>query len=162
MGSHTLRLVDDTFLESAPIVVHAEVEIAATAEEVWAVLESERMWSWFAGIDRLEWLTPRPLVTGCVRRLRVAKVLEVDEEFYRWDAPRRATFRVTRASLPVISALAEDFQLEARGSTTRLTWTMAIEPSRGKRLPLGVLAPLLRPGNTRMLAGIRALAERRS
>ncbi len=157
MGSHTLRSVDDSFLETAPIVVHAEVDLDASPEEVWKVLESDRMWSWFAGIDKLTWLTPRPLEKGCVRQLRVAKAITVDEEFYRWDAPKRATFRVTRASLPLLSALVEDFRLDAHDGKTRLTWTMAIEPAYGKRLPLGLLAPLLRPGNTKMLAGIRKL-----
>lgn len=162
MGWHPLRTVDDGFLETAPIVVHADVTLDASPEAIWEVLESDRMWSWVSAIDRLEWLSPRPLVEGCVRRLRVGKAITVDEEFYRWDAPRRATFRVTRASLPVLGALAEDFRVEPLGGgRTRLTWTMAIEPARGKSLPLGLLAPVLRAGNTKMLAGIRKLVGRR-
>lgn len=160
MREHSLRLVDDSFLETAPIVVHAEVDLDASAESVWRVLESDLMWSWFAGIDRLRWLSPRPLTQNCVRRLRIAHLLEVEEEFYRWEPNRRATFRVTRATLPVLSALVEDFLLTEHGSRTRLTWTMAIEPSRGSTLPLGLLAPLLRPGNTRMLEGIRGLISK--
>ena len=154
---HALRLVDDSFLETAPIVVRAEVDLDAPAGAVWNALASDRMWSWFPGIDRLRWLSPRPLEVGCVRRLRIARLLEVEEEFYRWDKDRRATFRVTKATLPLLSALVEDFELDPRGSRTHLTWTMAIEPARGKRLPLGWLAPLLRPGNTRMIRGIRGL-----
>lgn len=160
MLEHSLRHVDDTFLETAPIVVHAEVDLDASPEAVWRVLESDRMWSWFPGIDRLAWVSPRPLTQGCIRTLRVARLLEVEEEFYRWDENRRATFRVTRASSPLLSALVEDFLLTERGSRTRLTWTMAIEPKHGKTLPLGPLGALLRPGNTHMLAGIRGLVGR--
>ena len=157
---HTLRTIDDSFFDTAPIVVHAHVDVDASASAVFEALGSDRMWSWFPGIDRLVWLTPRPHEAGCVRRLRVARAIEVEEEFYRWDENERATFRVTRADRPWLRALAEDFRLTAHGAGTRLTWTMAIEPAASVPAAFGALAPLLRPGNARILSGIRGIVRR--
>ena len=57
----------------------------------------------------------------------------------------------------VLDALIEDFVLEPSDKGTRLTWTMALTPRRGQALPLGALAPLLRPGNTVAIAGIKKI-----
>ncbi|WP_320669843.1 SRPBCC family protein [Patulibacter defluvii] len=157
MPAHPLRHVDDQFLRDAPLVVAASVDLAATPAQVWEALGSDRMWSWLPVIDRLEWLSPRPHGPGSVRRLRLGKAVTVDEQFYRWDVEQRATFRVTSQSRPVLDALVEDFLLEPTGKGTKLTWTMAVAPRRGQRLPLGLLAPLLRPGNGFALAGIKKI-----
>ena len=38
-----------------------------------------------------------PQTVGAIRRLRLFKAVTIEEEFYRWDVGRRATFRVTAA-----------------------------------------------------------------
>jgi hypothetical protein len=93
---------------------------------------------------------------GCAWRVRSRS----RREFYRWDENERATFRVTRADRPWLRALAEDFRLTAHGAGTRLTWTMAIEPAASVPAAFGALAPLLRPGNARILSGIRGIVRR--
>lgn len=153
MSKHALRKVDDRFLHEAPLVIEASVDLPATRDEVWEIMGGDRMWSWLPAIDQLHWITPEPRATGCLRKLRIARFLEVEEEFYRWEPNERATFRVIWQSHGVVSALIEDFVLSDCALGTRLTWTMAVEPRRGKRLPLGLLAPLLRPGNRAALAG---------
>ncbi len=157
MASYALRPVDDAFLDDAQIVIRSIVDLAATPAQVWEALGSDRMWSWLPVIDRLEWLTPRPHAAGCVRRLRLGKLLVVDEEFYRWDVEQRATFRVTAQNRNVLDGLIEDFVLEPSAKGTTLTWTMALTPRRGQRLPLGLLAPLLRPGNAAAIGGIKKI-----
>ncbi|WP_051472162.1 SRPBCC family protein [Patulibacter minatonensis] len=157
MPAHPLRHVDDAFLKDAPLVVRSSVQLRAQPSEVWEVLGSDEMWSWLPVIDRLEWQTPRPHVAGSVRRLRIGKFLTLDEEFYRWDTDRRATFRVVGQSRRVVDALIEDFLLVPSEGGTELTWTMAFAPLKGARLPLGLLAPVLRPGNTLAISGIKKL-----
>lgn len=157
MASYALRPIDDAFLDDAKIVIRSSVDLAATPAQVWEALGSDRMWSWLPVIDRLEWLTPRPHAEGCVRRLRLGRFLTVDEEFYRWDVEKRATFRVTAQNRNVLDGLIEDFLLEPSAKGTTLTWTMALTPRRGRKLPLGALAPLLRPGNTVAIGGIKTL-----
>lgn len=157
MASYALRPIDDTFLDDAKIVIRSSVDLAATPAQVWEALGSDEMWSWLPIIDRVEWLTPRPHVEGCVRRLRLGKFLTVDEEFYRWDVEKRATFRVTAQNRNVLDGLIEDFLLEPSAKGTKLTWTMALSPRRGQKLPLGLLAPLLAPGNKVAIGGIKKL-----
>lgn len=157
MPAYPLRHVDDAFLTDAPLVVRSTVRLDAAPSAVWAALDSDRMWSWLPVVDRLEWRSPRPHGPGAIRRLRLGGLVTVDEEFYRWDEERRATFRVVGQSRKVLDALIEDFALEPHGTGTALTWTMAAAPLKGAGLPLGLLAPLLRPGNTLALSGIRTL-----
>jgi hypothetical protein len=139
-------------------VVPASVELDATPARVWEALGSDAMWSWAPIIDQLVWITPRPQSAGAVRRLRLLKVNTIEEEFYRWDDERRATFRVTRQSRPMLGGLAEDFLLDplAGGTRTRLTWTMAIA-LRGVPAPPPALLPLLSKGNAAALGGIRTI-----
>jgi hypothetical protein len=157
--TYTLPPIDDRFFEEAPIVVPATVELDASPGQVWEALGSDAMWSWAPIIDQLVWVTPRPQSTGAIRRLRMFKVNTIEEEFYRWEEGRRATFRVTRQTRRLLDGLAEDFLLEpSAGGGTRLTWTMAIAP-RG--LPgaaaVGKLAPVLAKGNAAAIGGIRKI-----
>jgi uncharacterized protein YndB with AHSA1/START domain len=157
MASYALRPIDDSFLDEAKLVIRSTVDLAATPAQVWEALGSDEMWSWLPVIDRVEWQTPRPHAEGCVRRLRLGRFLTVDEEFYRWDVEKRATFRVTAQNRNVLDGLIEDFLLEPSAKGTKLTWTMALTPQRGKSLPLGFLAPLLAPGNAVAIGGIKKI-----
>lgn len=157
MPAYPLRHVDDAFLQDAPLVVSSTVQLQADPSRVWAALGSDEMWSWLPVVDRLEWRSPKPYEVGSIRRLRLGKLVTVDEEFYRWDVDRRATFRVVGQSRKVLDALIEDFVLVPKDGGTALTWTMAVSPLKGRGLPLGLLAPVLKPGNTVALGGIKKL-----
>jgi hypothetical protein len=156
--AYTLPEIDDAFFTDAPLVVPAAVELDATPARVWAALGSDEMWSWAPIIDQLAWITPRPHAAGAVRRLRLLKVNTIEEEFYRWDDERRATFRVTRQSRRLLDGLAEDFLLDPLdgGARTRLTWTMAIA-LRGVPAPPKALLPALVKGNAAAIGGIRKI-----
>jgi hypothetical protein len=152
---YTLPAIDDSFFDEAPIVIPATVELAATPEQVWDALGSDEMWSWAPIVDQLVWVTPRPQRPGAQRRLRLLHAVTIEEDFYRWEEGRRATFRVTRQSRRVFEGLAEDFLLEPAANGTQLTWTVAVAP-RG--LPgaaaAGRLAPMLAKGNAAAIGGI--------
>ncbi|HEV7751074.1 MAG TPA: SRPBCC family protein [Baekduia sp.] len=157
--TYALPEIDDRFLIDAPLVVPAIVELAATPEQVWEALGSDAMWSWVPIIDQLEWITPRPQAPGAIRRLRLLKAVTIEEQFYRWEAPHRATFRVTQQSRRLFDGLAEDFLVEATPGGSRLTWTMAVAP---RRLPAGAarLVPALVKGNAAAIGGIRKILPR--
>jgi hypothetical protein len=158
--AYALDPVDDGFFATAPIVVPTTVELDADPGRVWDALGSDEMWSWAPIIDRLEWRTPRPLSGTPIRRLRLAGLATIEEEFYRWEAPRRATFRVTHTTRPILRGLAEDFKLDPLddGRRTRLTWTMALRP-KGDLSPAAGrrIAGAIAPGNAFGLAGIRKI-----
>jgi hypothetical protein len=153
-----LKPIDDAFFQTAPLVVPASVELDATPAAVWAALGSDEMWSWAPIIDQVTWVTPRPHRPGATRRLRMFKVNVIEEEFYRWEDERRATFRVTQQTRRLLDGLAEDFLLEplSGGARTRLTWTMAIAP-RGLPAPPKALLPALAKGNAAAIGGIRKI-----
>jgi hypothetical protein len=156
--AYKLNPIDDAFFESAPLVVPAVVDLDAPPARVWEVLGSDDMWSWAPIIDQLVWLTSRPQTVGATRRLRLLKVNVIEEEFYRWDDNRRATFRVTQQTRPLLNGLAEDFLLDPLdgGARTRLTWTMAIA-LKGVPAPPKALLPALVKGNAAAIGGIRTL-----
>jgi hypothetical protein len=151
--TYALPEIDDRFFETAPIVIPATVDLAATPQQVWDALGSDAMWSWAPILDQLVWTTPRPQVAGAIRRLRLLKLVTIEEEFYRWDAPHRATFRVTQQSRRVFDGLAEDFLVEATPTGSRLTWTMAMAP-RALPAPPSLLLPALVKGNALAIGGI--------
>jgi hypothetical protein len=155
---YTLPEIDDSFFDEAPIVVPASVDLDASPAQVWEALGSDQMWSWAPIIDRLVWVTPRPQAPGAIRHLRLVKAVTIEEEFYRWEVGRRATFRVTQQSRRFFDGLAEDFLLEPKGAGTRLTWTMAVAP-RGLPGAAGArrLAPALAKGNAAAIGGIRKI-----
>jgi hypothetical protein len=156
--TYALPEIDDRFLTEAPIVIPAAVDLAATPEQVWEALGSDAMWSWAPIIDQLAWTTPRPQSAGAIRRLRLLRAVTIEEEFYRWEAPHRATFRVTRQSRRLFDGLAEDFLVEATPDGARLTWTMAVAP---RRLPGAAaaarLVPVLSKANAAAIGGIRKI-----
>jgi hypothetical protein len=154
--AYKLKSIDDAFFETAPSVVPASVDLDAPPARVWEALGSDAMWSWAPIIDRVAWVTPHGV--GAIRHLRLLKVNTIEEEFYRWDVERRATFRVIQQTRPLLNGLAEDFLLEALdgGARTRLTWTMAIA-LRGVPAPPKALLPALIKGNAAALGGIRTI-----
>ena len=155
--TYTLKPIDDAFFETAPIVIPATVELAAPAEQVWEALGSDAMWSWAPVIDQLVWTTGRPQTVGAIRRLRLFKSVTIEEEFYRWDVARRATFRVVEQSRRLFDGLAEDFLLEpSAGGGTRLTWTMAMAP-RGLPGAPRFMIPALARGNALAIGGIKKI-----
>jgi Polyketide cyclase / dehydrase and lipid transport len=155
--AYALKPIDDGWFETAPLVVPATVKLDAPVERVWEALGSDAMWSWAPIIDRVGWITPRPHAAGSIRRLRLLGLNTIEEEFYRWEVNRRATFRVTHQSRPMLDGLAEDFSLEPLpGGGTALTWTMAIG-LKGMPAPPAFLKPLLVQGNAAALGGIRTI-----
>jgi hypothetical protein len=156
--TYKLPEIDDAFFSEAPLVVPASVELDATPARVWEALGSDAMWSWAPIIDQLVWITPRPQQAGAIRRLRLLKFNTIEEEFYRWEEGRRATFRVTRQSRRMLDGLAEDFLLDPLdgGGRTRLTWTMAIAPRRLPAPPKALVGALA-TGNAAAIGGIRKI-----
>ncbi|MBJ7328494.1 MAG: SRPBCC family protein [Solirubrobacteraceae bacterium] len=156
--AHPVRRVDEQFLRNAPLVITASVDLDASPDAVFEALGSDEMWSWVPVLDKLRWITPRPLGEGSVRILRIGKAVEVEEDFFIWEEGRRAAFTVVSASKKAFDALAEDFVVEPTSRGTRLTWTMAVDPGRPLPGPLRKALPkILGPGNKFALSGIKKI-----
>lgn len=151
-----LTPVHDEFLATAPLVLTASAELDHSAEQIWEALTGDDAGQWTGSFARATWRSPRPLTVGALRTIRLFRVITIEEEYYRWDFPHRATFRVTSINVPLVSGWAEDLQLERRdGGGTRVTLTMALDNRlfRVVRMPRW-LHPKVTAGMVRMINGI--------
>ncbi|MFD6104279.1 SRPBCC family protein [Nocardia salmonicida] len=154
--ARTLAPIGDEFLTTASLILSAHLDLPHTPEQVWEALGSDGMGSWMAILDRVTWHSPRPFAVGARRSARLARLITLHEQYYRWDAPRRASFRVTAINFPLVRGWAEDFLVEPHaGGGTRLTWTMAIDNRflRLVRIPRR-LRPAVESACRTMMAGI--------
>ena len=145
------------FATDAPVRAVATRDLAATPEVVFDTLADAASWPrWFPGMRRCEWLTEPPHQIGSRRRV-VVGALRLDERFVVWDRPHRWGFTFEAANLPLAYAGVELIDLEPLDAeTTRVRYTMAIEPPR-------LAAPLARRGTPaihRTLDGALAGLER--
>jgi hypothetical protein len=127
----SLKPVDDTFFERAPVLLVGRFEVARPAAEVWAELTSDDPLAWCTLIDRIEWTSEPPHGVGSTRTVHALKGLNLfREHFFRWEEGRRKSFYVTESSAPLVRRFAEDYLVESDGAAACVfTWTIAYEPS---------------------------------
>lgn len=123
---------DLAWLDRAEIALVFTDEIRATPDQVFEVLADHHRWSeWFSPVKSVTNVGPASGV-GARRRLKVPP-LTVDESFVVWDRPRRYTFTITAISLPVVTRMAEDWQLCETPEGTRVTNIVAADLPRWLR-----------------------------
>jgi hypothetical protein len=114
------------------------MEIARSAESVWADLTSDETLSWCRLLAGVTWTSPRPFEEGTTRTVRTpGGLLMLKEVYFRWEEGRRKSFYVAEATAPLFRIFAEDYLVEETSPTScRFTWTVAFEPQ-----------PAAKPGN---------------
>ena len=137
MPRFELKPADESFLDSAPQRFAETFDIARPASEVWAELVADGALSFCRSLRGARWTSPRPFGVGTTRDMpALFGALVVEERYFRWEEGRRQSFYVERASMPLFRRFAEDYLVEETSpDSSRLTWTIAMEPS-----------PLGRPG----------------
>jgi hypothetical protein len=127
----SLQPVDETFFDTAPIVLRDAFEVPMAAPELWDELTKDHPLGWCQIIDGITWTSDRPFGVGTTRRVTALKGLNVlDERFFRWQEGSRKSFYAFKASGPLFKRFAEDYLLEPTGEDScRFTWTVAYEPS---------------------------------
>ena len=131
MTWHSLTPTDDTFFDTAALVSTHVVDVPVPVEDLWAALAADdAVVGWGLGATSMRWLTPRPFGVDTVREVTLAGAVKVRERFYRWDENKRMTFFVSECNRPGITSFAEDYVAESTASGSRLTWVVAVHPSR--------------------------------
>ena len=145
-----LRPIDASFFDTAPWRWHNVIELPRSAADVFALFDDAEAWpKWFKGIRKVTWTSPLPHGMGTTRTV-VLDTVTVWEHFFRWEAPNRLSFYMTKTSLPLCRALAEDYLLEDIGpGRCRFTYVVAAEPTTMAKL----LGPALRWNFARMFKG---------
>jgi hypothetical protein len=132
-----LAVVGDEFLATAPLAVLASVVLPHSCEQVWDALSSQDIEAWTGIFMKPTWLSDPPFTTGARRLVKVLGLITVHEEYYRWEPPLRASFRVTELNVPLAQGWVEDVQLERRdGGGTRLKLVMAFDNRLLRRIRL--------------------------
>ena len=134
---YPLEPADTDFLTSAPEIHRFPMRLAVPPARVWESLQSdESLAAWGRSVHSLTWTVPRPFGVGTTREVVLPLgVATVHERFFRWDEGAGYSFSVYECNRPLFRRFAEDYVIEADGTGSLLTWTVAIEP-----------APLLRFG----------------
>jgi len=150
------------FFDEAPARFVAEVDVAATPDDVFASFEDAAAWpQWALPIKHVEWTSPPPFGVGTTRTVTMMGGVG-KEVFIAWDRGRRMAFRFTETSMPNTAAFAEDYQVTDLGNgRTRVRWIMAMEPTGPSAVMLRVLGFAMRWGLQLMLNRFRTHVEAR-
>jgi carbon monoxide dehydrogenase subunit G len=135
-----LQPVGPDFFRIAPYRAVRTAALAAPPAAVFAALADDPAgWGeWFPGFTRTgRYLTGPPHGVGVERAMRLAGTPLVETVIVR-EEPVRWAFRVSRAGMPLVRAMAEDYQLVESPTGTDLTWTLALDVA-GPTVPTGPL-----------------------
>lgn len=129
------------FIERAPAVFVNEVDLPASPDKVFSVFADIESWPrWFDDMKKGTWMPGFSGGLGAQRKMELG-LLTVDETFLAWEPGARFTFRIDRASLPLLRALVEDYQLTALpDGRAHLDWRVHYELKPWARL----IHPILR------------------
>jgi hypothetical protein len=149
-----LRSEDLSFVERAPVVVHAEASVPARPAALWPALADAPAWvDWFAGAKAAHYTSPAPYGVGSTRSVQVLG-LRADETVLAFDVEKRFAFRVDATNLPGLAALVEVVTLDAVGDATRVVYRQALEAKPWLRPLLPLLRRQMQRGLERGLAGL--------
>ena len=152
----------DDFLDAAPFRYVNTLETPVAPGPVWAALTADdTLVSWSALVTGLRWTTSRPFGVGTTREVTILRLVTARERYYRWDQGHRKTFTAIQVSVPGLRRLAEDYVVERTPRGSRLTWTLAFEPSPALNPLLRLCSPITGWTLRRVLRGLpRQLAQR--
>lgn len=133
-----LRAVGPDFAQRAAIVLRHTGSVAAPPDRVFAAVSGDPAgWRrWFPGVIDGAYDSAPPHGVGSLRRVRVRGAGTYRETIVAWEAPRRWAFRVDWTTLPLASALLEEWTVEPDPHGTTVTWTFAVDPSPVFRVAL--------------------------
>lgn len=130
MAAYIPRDLD--FADSAPVTFEASEVVTSTPAEVWAVLCDHERWpEWMGSLKSVRPTSTPPSGVGSTREVVLTGGLRFQEEFIAWDEPGLWAFTGLEGPR-VARGLVERVTVQDLGpGQTRVTYRMALEPSRG-------------------------------
>lgn len=142
---YPLEPADEDFLASAPHVFTYQKRFAAPPQTVWDSLTSdESIAAWGSTLKSVTWTSPRPFGVGTTREVAPPVGPRMRERYFLWEDGRRHSFAVYESTAQLFTRFAEDYLVEPDGDDTLFTWILAIEPRDRLKLPVKVLAPVIK------------------
>lgn len=126
MSSITPREPD--FINTASERITTEITVAASPEEVWAVLSDNERWpEWFPAAKACRTTSDQVGGLGSTRWIHF-DLFKANERFVAWEPPSRWAFTVVDVNLPGVVAVVEQATLEPVGNDeTHLTYVFAAD-----------------------------------
>ncbi|MGX7681354.1 SRPBCC family protein [Jatrophihabitans sp. DSM 45814] len=124
-----LRQVGLDFFETAQYKDVVQIPISQPPAAVFAaVADDPAGWgNWFPGFSKTgRYVTPAPNSVGSQREMTM-RGMSLLETVIAWDEPSHWAFYISRATMPGVRAMAEDYRLEPQEGGTLLTWTVALD-----------------------------------
>ncbi len=135
------------WIDTAPIHVSVAKDMAATPEEVFAVLADHESWpTWFEGLKSVE-VTGKAAGVGAERMVDVPQMGMVEEEFNVWEPNQRFGFTVVAMARPSLNTLNELITLEPSTYGTLVTYQQGFDPKK-------VAAPAIKIAAKRRIPGV--------
>ncbi|MFT7581561.1 MAG: hypothetical protein ACI9MR_003239 [Myxococcota bacterium] len=124
-----IKKSDIGFVDTAKHHFTFDFQVAGPPELVFdAMTAPEHFAKWFPDYRGCRWVSEAPHGRGSQREVAL-KGLTVMEHVLVYDRGERFTFTLTKASVPLLSRMVEDFRLDARpDGGTRVQWTVAYQP----------------------------------
>ena len=117
-------VTDLGWFDHTDIRIETTIHIAAPPKQVFDCLAEHHRWSeWFTPIKEVTRIGPHSGV-GARRTVRVPPLV-LEELFIAWDEPYRFAFTMTAVNIPVVTEMAEDWQLQATPGGTNVTYIVA-------------------------------------
>jgi uncharacterized protein YndB with AHSA1/START domain len=130
-----VKPTDLSYTLSSPFQFRNEAVIEAPPERVFEILSNgEEQGRWFKDFVACRWSSAPPHGVGSTREIEL-KALTVKERFVAWDPGKRMSFCIYACTLPLITEMLEDLQLEPAGEgRTLFRWNVHYTPTLGMRL----------------------------
>jgi uncharacterized protein YndB with AHSA1/START domain len=135
------------FVDRAPLRVSQATTVGAPPLRVFAAFADAPSWPrWFPLMRRASWTSAEIERVGAEREVALHLLGVYRERFLAWEPGVRFAFTMTETSSPLAKAIVEDFQMAPvrDGEATRLSWTLAAEPSVIGRAARPVIEGLMR------------------
>jgi len=153
----TTEQKDLAWIQRAPVSFSGSATTTASPEAVFAILADHERWpEWFPVITKTEVLGPRREGVG-MRRVTTIPGGKIEELIVAWDPGLRWAFTGTAVSPGIVRALLEDCRIEPGHPSTRVTYTVYLDPVSAFRPLLGLMKGLL---GKQLDKGMRELAAR--
>jgi hypothetical protein len=149
----TCEAVDLDYLDTAPIRLHASINVNRPPGEVFAAFAHDPAnWGeFFPGFDSTgRWQTSRPHRVGSRYTKRFIGVT-IEESVLVWDEGARLAFRVVGTSAPAFHAWVEDYRFEPDGDGGTL---LRVAIGGKARLPFKLVTPVMQPIFARLMTRV--------